>query len=68
MNFNHSGAKYTTNNNIKVYVNGEDKFKQLIEDIKNAKRYIHIEYYIFKNDMLGKDDNKRTNKESRKMD
>ena len=55
MNFNHSGAKYTTNNNVNVYVNGEDKFKQLIKDIKNAKRYIHIEYYIFKNDMIGKD-------------
>ena len=54
MNFNHSGAKYTTNNNVKVYVNGENKFKQLIEDIKNAKRYIHIEYYILKNDTLGK--------------
>jgi cardiolipin synthase len=54
MNFNQSGAKYTTNNNANVYVNGEDKFKQLIEDIKNAKRYIHIEYYIFKNDMIGK--------------
>lgn len=54
MNFNHSGAKYTTNNNANVYVNGEDKFKQLIEDIKNAKRYIHIEYYILKNDMVGK--------------
>lgn len=55
MNFNHSGAKYTTNNNVKVYVNGDDKFKQLIQDIKNAKRYIHIEYYIFKNDILGKE-------------
>ncbi|BCZ48833.1 major cardiolipin synthase ClsA [Clostridium gelidum] len=54
MNFNNSGAKYTTNNNINVYANGEDKFKQLIEDIKNAKRYIHIQYYIFKNDTLGK--------------
>lgn len=55
MNFNHSGAKYTINNNVKVYVNGDDKFKQLIQDIKNAKRYIHIEYYIFKNDILGKE-------------
>ena len=54
MSFNNSGAKYTTNNNVKVYVNGEEKFKQLIADIKNAKRYIHIEYYILKNDMLGK--------------
>ncbi|AQS08592.1 major cardiolipin synthase ClsA [Clostridium saccharobutylicum] len=54
MNLNHSGAKYTTNNNVKVYIDGEDKFKQLIEDIRNAKRYIHMQYYIFKNDILGK--------------
>lgn len=54
MNFNHSGAKYTTNNEVKVYTNGEDKFKQLIEDIRNAEKYIHVEYYIFRNDILGK--------------
>ena len=54
MNFNNSGAKYTTNNSVDVYTNGEDKFKQLIEDINNAKTYIHVEYYIFKKDILGK--------------
>lgn len=54
MNFNHSGAKYTTNNSVDIYVNGEEKFRQLIEDIKNAKEYIHVEYYIFRNDVLGK--------------
>jgi cardiolipin synthase len=54
MNFNHSGAKYRKNNNVKVYVSGEDKFKQLITDIKNAEKYIHMEYYILKNDMIGK--------------
>ncbi|AOR24495.1 cardiolipin synthase [Clostridium taeniosporum] len=54
MNYNHSGSQYTTNNDLQVYVNGEDKFKQLIEDIRSAKRYIHIEYYIFRNDCLGK--------------
>ena len=54
MNFNNSGAKYTVNNSVDVYTNGEDKFKRLIEDIKNAKTYIHVEYYIFKKDMLGK--------------
>ncbi|HCW54659.1 MAG TPA: cardiolipin synthase [Clostridium sp.] len=53
MNFNDSGAKYRINNDIDVYVNGEDKFKQLLEDIRNAKKYIHIEYYIFKKDILG---------------
>ncbi|OSA89842.1 UNVERIFIED_ORG: cardiolipin synthase [Clostridium botulinum] len=55
MNYNHSGSQYTTNNDLDVYVNGEDKFRQLIEDIKNAKEYIHIEYYIFRNDCLGKE-------------
>ena len=54
MNFNNSGAKYTVNNSVDVYTNGEDKFKQLIEDIRNAKSYIHVEYYIFKKDILGK--------------
>lgn len=54
LNFNHSGAKYRVNNKIKVFTNGEDKFKQLLEDIKNAKKYIHVEYYIFKADLLGK--------------
>lgn len=53
MNFNNSGSKYTVNNSVDVYTNGEDKFKQLIEDIKKAKSYIHIEYYIFKKDILG---------------
>lgn len=54
MNFNNSGAKYTVNNSVDVYTNGEDKFKQLIEDIKNAKTYIHVEYYIFKKDVIGR--------------
>lgn len=54
LNFNHSGAKYRVNNKIKVFTNGEDKFKQLLEDIRNAKKYIHVEYYIFKADLLGK--------------
>ena len=54
MNFNNCGAKYTVNNSVDVYTNGEDKFEQLIEDIKNAKNYIHVEYYIFKKDILGK--------------
>ena len=54
MNYKSSGSKYTTNNSVKVYINGEYKFKQLIEDIQNAKSYIHMEYYIFRSDNLGK--------------
>ena len=54
MNFNHSGAKYTTNNKVKTYYNGQDKFKDLITDLRNAKKFINIEYYIFRNDKIGK--------------
>jgi cardiolipin synthase len=54
MNFNHSGADYTMGNDVDLFFNGEDKFKQLIYDLKNAKKYIHIQYYIFKRDDLGK--------------
>jgi cardiolipin synthase len=55
MNFNHSGADYTLGNDVQLFFNGKDKFKQLILDLKNAKRYIHIQYYIFKRDSLGKE-------------
>ena len=54
MNYNHSGAIYTVGNEVKTYINGEDKFKDLFEDIRNAKCFIHIEYYIFRYDELGK--------------
>ena len=39
---------FTTNNNIEVYIDGNQKFEKLIKDIKNAKEYIHLEYFIIK--------------------
>lgn len=54
MNFNHSGAKYTTNNEVKIYYDGEDKFAQLLIDLQNAKKFIHIQYYIFRKDIIGR--------------
>ena len=52
MNYNHSGAIYTTGNEVKTYINGEDKFRDLFNDIREAKSFIHIEYYIFRYDDL----------------
>ena len=54
MNYNHSGAIYTTGNEVKTYINGEDKFRDLFNDIRAAKSFIHIEYYIFRYDDLGR--------------
>ena len=54
MNYNHCGAIYTTGNEVKIYISGEKKFQDLIKDIRAAKKFIHIEYYIFRFDDLGK--------------
>lgn len=54
MNYNQCGSIYTTGNEVKTYISGEKKFQDLIKDIKAAKEFIHIEYYIFRFDDLGK--------------
>lgn len=41
-------------NAVEFFVDGEVKFNQLIEDIKKAEHHIHICYYIFRGDELGK--------------
>ena len=53
MNYNHCGAIYTTGNEVKTYISGEKKFQDLIKDIRAAKKFIHIDYYIFRFDDLG---------------
>lgn len=54
MHLKSNDIRMTYNNKIKLFHNGEEKFKSLLTDIKNAKNFIHIEYYIIKNDELGK--------------
>ncbi len=44
---------FTTNNNIEVYVDGNQKFDNLLKDIKEAKDYIHLEYFIIKESIIG---------------
>ncbi|WP_332646357.1 cardiolipin synthase [Lysinibacillus sp. 54212] len=54
MNLSTNNAVLTQDNAIQIYDDGADKFEGLIEDILNAKDHIHIQYYIFKVDNLGK--------------
>ncbi|MBQ2924535.1 MAG: PLDc N-terminal domain-containing protein, partial [Anaerotignum sp.] len=49
-----SGSWMTFNNEIDYFNNGEDKFNALIEDIRNARKHIHLEYYIWRGDNLGR--------------
>ena len=50
---NTGGLGFSNNNDVKLYTLGEDKFRDLYDDLRNAKRYIHLEYYIIRNDELG---------------
>ena len=47
-----AGSVLTLNNHVEIFTDGVEKFKDLKEELKNAKRYIHIQYYIIKNDEL----------------
>lgn len=42
------------NNKVQLLHNGEEKFPLFLEAILNAKHHIHLEYYIFEPDTIGK--------------
>ena len=47
------GSPLTTGNKIKLLINGENKFPNMLQAIKNAKQHVHLEYYIFECDIIG---------------
>lgn len=44
---------YSENNSIEIFTTGEDKFKALKEDLRNASKSIYLQYYIFSDDNIG---------------
>ncbi|AOM82975.1 cardiolipin synthase [Salisediminibacterium beveridgei] len=54
MHLANNDAVLTKGNAIDIFHDGQEKFDQLIEDIRKAKHHIHLQYYIFRNDQLGK--------------
>lgn len=55
MNLFNNDAVLTENNAVQIFTDGHQKFDQLFTDIKNAKKSIHLQYYILKNDGIGSD-------------
>ncbi len=41
-------------NSLKIYTSGKEKFEELLRDLNNAQDHIHLEYYIFSDDEIGK--------------
>ena len=53
LNLNNDDAILTFANHVKVYTDGSELFDQMIEDIKNAKVTVNLEFYTFYADKLG---------------
>lgn len=52
---NLTGSQYYTGNHIEVFTQGKDKFDALKRDLEAATDHIHLQYYIFENDRIGKE-------------
>lgn len=51
-NLNASQSVLTDDNDIRIFADGKEKFRTLIEEMERAEKYIHMQYYIIKNDEL----------------
>lgn len=47
-NLDSSNAVLTEDNAVTVYTDGNDKFERLLQDIKAAEEFIHLQYYIIR--------------------
>jgi cardiolipin synthase len=54
MHLMNNDAVLTPNNHVELFTDGKAKFDRLFEDIEHAKDHIHLQYYILKNDQLGR--------------
>ncbi len=48
-----TGMPLSTCRSIQLLVNGSPKYDAVIDDIKAAKRHVHLEYYIYAGDRTG---------------
>lgn len=48
-----TGAPFYGGNDVRVYTSGAQKFEDLKADLRSARQYINLEYYIFENDNIG---------------
>lgn len=51
-NLQSGGAVFSSDNEVEIYTDGKEKFAALVEEIRKAKKYIHIQYYIIQPDEL----------------
>jgi cardiolipin synthase A/B len=50
-----TNSPLTGNNAVKLLINGENKFPEVMQALQEAKHHIHFEYYIYEDDTIGKE-------------
>ncbi|MFW5851616.1 MAG: cardiolipin synthase [Bacteroidota bacterium] len=50
---NDSLSPLTHGNDVKLLLNGEEKFPEVFDVLHSAKHHIHLEYYMFEDDEVG---------------
>lgn len=48
-----SGADLMIHNRVGILINGEETFDAIKRELRSAQRYIHMQYYIIKDDGIG---------------
>lgn len=52
--FSENNVNFATNRNkLKLLINGDEKFPELLKALRAAKHHIHMAYYIYENDVIG---------------
>lgn len=51
-NLESSGAVLTVDNEVEIFTDGQEKFKDLRQELRKAEWFIHLQYYIMKDDEL----------------
>ena len=54
LNFYAGNGAFSSNNHLSLYHDGNSAFEALLSDISSAKFFVHIQYYIFRNDSTGR--------------
>ena len=52
---NDGGCFFTRDNDAHIFTGGLDMFTRMLDDIRKAEKHVHLLYYIFRNDALGRD-------------
>lgn len=48
-----NGVKFTDDNRVTLLTNGAEKFEDMFKAIGQAKQYVYLEYFNFRNDSIG---------------